>query len=194
MKRGVRICLSFDRRRRQKLKERIVRGLGWAENWEKQLSEASDEWKIEKNVFPTPRRAKKMQKTLVVGWRNAEIARKRSSSVDETRKMQKNARRRLTKRRNREKTLIVDRRNAKNVRKCPSSADEMQKAPKNSLSYPYDEQKTLKTAFRRGTINKKRRKSAFRYGGWVENSKNSVSATAESEKIEKIDFPPWPKA
>jgi len=37
------------------------------ENGKKWLSEASDEWKIEKNVFPTPRRAKKMQKTLVLG-------------------------------------------------------------------------------------------------------------------------------
>ena len=101
---------------------------------------------------------------------------------------------------------VVGRRNAENVRKCPSSADEMQKMLKNSLSYPFDEQKTLKTAFRRGTINKKRQKQPFvgvrrtktakigfpprrmnrkqqkqrfRRGRKLKNEKKCVSATAE---------------
>ena len=92
-------------------------------------------------------------------------AEKRLSSVDEMQKTRKSVRRRPTKREKREKMLVVGRRNAENAKKCPSSADEMQKTPKNSLSYPYDEQKTLKTAFRRGTTDRKRRKSAFRRGG-----------------------------
>ena len=76
--------------------------------------------------------------------------------------------------------LVVGRRNAKNARKGPSSADEMQKTPKNSFSYPYDEQKTLKTAFRRGTINKKRQKQPF--------------VGYDGQKTLKIGFRPWPKS
>ena len=71
--------------------------------------------------------------------------------------------------------LVVGRRNAEIAEKCPSSADEMQKTPKNSLSYPYDEQKTLKTAFRRGTINKKLQKQPFVGVRRTENAKNRVS-------------------
>ena len=89
--------------------------------------------------------------------------------------MQKNARCRSTKREKREKVLVVGRRNVKNVEKCSSSVDETQKSPKNSLSYPYDEQKTLKTAFRRGTINKKRQKQSFVGVRRTENAKNRVS-------------------
>ena len=114
------------------------------ENWEKWLSEGSDEWKTAKNGFPRPRmsgKLKKMcfqplgepknaenahrrltkrrnrEKTLIVGRRNAKNAEKCSSSVDEMRKTPKNVRRRSTKRRNREKTLIVGRRNAENAEK-----------------------------------------------------------------------------
>ena len=94
-------------------------------------------------------------------------------------KMQKNAHRRLTKREKREKVLVVGRRNAKNVRKCPSSADEMQKTPKNSLSYPYDGQKTRKTAFLRGTINKKRQKQPFVGVRRAKNDENRLSAAAD---------------
>ena len=39
---------------------------------------------------------------------------------------------------------------------------------------------------------RKRRKSAFRHGGRIENSKNCISAAAEIEKKLKITFPtPW---
>ncbi|WP_314810292.1 hypothetical protein, partial [Segatella oris] len=34
----------------------------------------------------------------------------------------------------------------------------------------------------------------FRHGGRVENSENSISAAAETEKTTKIDFRPWPKS
>ena len=145
------------------------------ENGRKWLSEASEMQKTPKNVFPTPWRAKKCRKTLVVGRRNAENAEKCSSSADEMRKTLKNARCRSTKCRKCRKMLVVGRRNAENAEKCPSSADEMQKTPKNSLSYPYDEQKTLKTAFRRGTINKKRQKPPFVGVRRAENAKNRVS-------------------
>ena len=40
----------------------------------------------------------------------------------------------------------------------------------------------------------KRWKSTFRHGGRVENSENSISAAAESEKTTKIGFRPWPKS
>ena len=106
-------------------------------------------------------------------------AEKRSSSADETQKSRENAHRRSTKREKREKVLVVGRRNAENVRKCPSSADEMQKTPKNSLSYPYDEQKTRKTAFRRGTINKKRQKQPFVGVRRTKNGENRLSAAAD---------------
>ena len=43
-------------------------------------------------------------------------------------------------------------------------------------------------------MGKKRWKSAFRHGGRVENSKNCISATAETEKMTKIGFRPWPKS
>ena len=89
--------------------------------------------------------------------------------------MQKNARRRSTKCEKRRKMFVVGRRNAEIARKRSSSVDEMQKTPKNSLSYPYDEQKTLKTAFRRGTINKKRQKQPFVGVRRTENAKNRVS-------------------
>ena len=145
------------------------------ENEKKWLSETSEMQKTPKNVFPTPRRAKKCRKTPVVGRRNAESAKKRSSSVDEMQKTRESARRRPTKRKKREKVLIVGRRNAENAEKCSSSVDEMQKMLKNSLSYPFDEQKTLKTAFRRGTINKKRQKQSFVGVRRTENAKNRVS-------------------
>ena len=45
-----------------------------------------------------------------------------------------------------------------------------------------------KTAFRRGTTDRKRRKSAFGHGRRAENSKNSVSAAAESLKMKKMRF------
>ena len=90
-----------------------------------------------------------------------------------------NARRRLTKHEKCRKMLVVGRRNAEIARKCPSSADEMQKTPKNSLSYPYDEQKTLKTAFRRGTINKKRQKQPFVGVRRTKNGENRLSAAAD---------------
>ena len=102
-------------------------------------------------------------------------AEKRPSSADETQKARKNAHRRSTKCKKREKVLIVGRRNAENAEKCSSSVDEMQKMLKNSLSYPFDEQKTLKTAFRRGTINKKRQKQSFVGVRRTENAKNRVS-------------------
>ena len=47
----------------RKLKKTAFRPLGRAENWKKQLSEASDEQKTEKNSFPTPRMSKKLKKT-----------------------------------------------------------------------------------------------------------------------------------
>ena len=75
--------------------------------------------------------------------------------------------------------LVVGRRNAEIAEKCPSSVDEMQKTPKNSLSYPYDEQKTLKTAFRRGTINKKRQKQPFVGVRRTKNGENRLSAAAD---------------
>ena len=115
------------------------------------------------------------EKTLIVGRRNAENAEKCSSSADETRKTRKSACRRSTKRKKREKVPVVGRRNAENAEKCPSSADEMQKTPKNSLSYPYDGQKTRKTAFLRGTINKKRQKQPFVGVRRTENAENRVS-------------------
>ena len=49
----------------------------------------------------------------------------------------------------------------KNAEKRSSSVDEMRKTQKNSLSYPYDEQKMRKTAFRRGTTDKKTLKIGF---------------------------------
>ena len=130
---------------------------------------------MQKNARRRLTKRRNREKMLIVGRRNAKNAKKCLSSVDETQKSSKNARRRLTKRRNREKTLIVGRRNAKNAEKCSSSVDEMQKTPKNSLSYPYDEQKTLKTAFRRGTINKKLQKQPFVGVQSIKNGKNSLS-------------------
>ena len=70
MKRGVRICLSFDRRRRQKLK---------------------------KNDRPRPRMSGKREKKAFRDLGNAKNAEKCVSNPSESQKMQKNARRRLTK-------------------------------------------------------------------------------------------------
>ena len=75
--------------------------------------------------------------------------------------------------------LVVGRQNAENAEKCSSSDDETQKTPKNSFSYPYDEQKTLKTAFRRGTINKKRQKQPFVGVRRAKNAENRLSAAAD---------------
>ena len=130
---------------------------------------------MQKNARRRLTKRRNREKTLIVGRRNAKNAEKCLSSVDEMQKMQKNARRRSTKREKREKVLVVGRRNAKNAEKCSSSVDETRKTPKNSLSYPYDEQKTLKTAFRRGTINKKRQKQPFVGVRRAENAKNRVS-------------------
>ena len=76
--------------------------------------------------------------------------------------------------------LVVGRRNAGFAENHSSSVDENEKEAKNAR-YPW-----MKA--------RKRRKSAFRYGGRVENSENSISAAAETEKTAKIDFRPWPKA
>ncbi|MFC2529854.1 MAG: hypothetical protein ACFNVW_03135, partial [Segatella oris] len=75
--------------------------------------------------------------------------------------------------------LVVGRRNAKIARKRSSSVDETRKTLKNSLSYPYDEQKTLKTAFRRGTINKERQKQPFVGVRRTKNGENRLSAAAD---------------
>ena len=61
--------------------------------------------------------------------------------------------------------LVVGRRNAE--------------IAKNNLSYPYDEQKTRKTAFRRGTINKKRQKQPFVGVRRAKNAENRLSAAAD---------------
>ena len=175
----LKTIIENDKGELRKLEKMAFRDLGWAENWEKWLSEGSEMQKTPKNVFPTPRRAKKCRKTLVVGRRNAKNARKRSSSADETQKSRENAHRRSTKREKYWKMLVVGRRNAENAEKCPSSADEMQKTPKNSFSYPYDEQKTRKTSFRRGTINKKRQKQPFVGVRRAKNAENRLSAMAE---------------
>ena len=134
---------------------------------------------MQKNARRRPTKRRKREKTPVVGRRNAESAKKRSSSVDEMQKTRESARRRPTKRKKREKVLIVGRRNAENAEKCSSSVDEMQKMLKNSLSYPYDGQKTRKTAFRRGTINKKRQKQPFVGVRRTENAENRFSAAAD---------------
>ena len=175
MKRGLRICLSFDRRRRQKLKK-------WS-------SETSDEQKIGKNGFPRPRmsgkrekmcfqplgRAKKCRKTLVVGWRNAKNAKKCLSSVDETQKLRENARCRSTKREKRWKMLVVGRRNAKNAEKCSSSADETQKTWESARRRPTKCRKRRKTVFRTPTTSKKRWKPRFVGVQSIKNGKNSLS-------------------
>ena len=134
---------------------------------------------MQKNARCRSTKREKREKVLVVGRRNAEIVEKRSSSADETQKSRENAHRRSTKRKKREKVPVVGRRNAENAEKCSSSDDETQKTPKNSLSYPYDEQKTLKTAFRRGTINKKRQKQPFVEVRRTENAENRFSAAAD---------------
>jgi len=46
----------------KKLKKIAFRGLGRTKNWEKRLSEVSDEQKTEKNGFPTPWMNKKQEK------------------------------------------------------------------------------------------------------------------------------------
>ena len=89
--------------------------------------------------------------------------------------------------------LVVGRRNAEIAEKCPSSVDEMQKTTKNSLSYPYDEQKTLKTAFRRGTTDRKREKPRFVGVRRTENGENRLSAAADEQKTAKTAFRPRPK-
>ena len=62
-----------------------------------------------------------------------------------------------------------------NPRKCPSSADETRK--------------TLKTARRRGTMNKKQQKSAFPHEGKSKFSENRLSLTGENQKSVKNSFP-----
>ena len=56
---------------------------------------------------------------------------------------------------------VVGRRNAENA--------------KNNLSYPYDEQKTRKTAFRTPTMSRKREKPRFVGVQSIKNGKNSLS-------------------
>ena len=75
--------------------------------------------------------------------------------------------------------LVVGRRNAENA--------------KNNLSYPYDEQKSRKNAFRRGTINKKRQKQPFVGVRRTKNGENRLSAAADEYKTTKTAFPPRPK-
>ena len=163
-------------RKRGKMAFRDLRN---AKNAEKCVSNPSESQKMQKNARRRPTKRRKREKTLIVGRRNAKNARKCPSSADETRKTRKSAHRRSTKCRKREKVLVVGRRNAKNAKKCPSSVDETQKMLKNSLSYPFDEQKTLKTAFRRGTINKKRQKQSFVGVRRTENAENRLSAAAD---------------
>ena len=57
--------------------------------------------------------------------------------------------------------LVVGRRNAENA--------------KNNLSYPYDEQKSRKTAFRTPTTSRKREKPRFVGVQSIKNGKNRVS-------------------
>ena len=151
------------------------RDLRNAKNAEKCVSNPSESQKMQKNARRRSTKCRNREKTLIVGRRNAKNAEKCSSSVDEMQKTRKSACCRSTKCKKREKVLVVGRRNAKNAEKCSSSVDEMQKTPKNSLSYPYDEQKTRKTAFRRGTINKKRQKQPFVGVRRTENARNRVS-------------------
>ena len=47
----------------KKLKKMAFRGLGRTKNWEKQLSDPSDEQKTGKNSFPTPWMSRKLEKT-----------------------------------------------------------------------------------------------------------------------------------
>ena len=46
-----------------------------------------------------------------------------------------------------------------------------------------------KRSFRRGTMNKNQRKSAFRHGGKSKIIENRFSLTGENQKSAKIDFP-----
>ena len=64
---------------------------------------------------------------------------------------------------------------------------------KKWLSEASDEQKTEKMALLRPRMNRKRRKSTFGRARRVKNDKNSVSAMAESLKMEKTTFRPRPK-
>ena len=45
----------------RKLKKTAFRGLGRTKNWEKQLSDPSDEQKTGKNSFPTPWMSRKLE-------------------------------------------------------------------------------------------------------------------------------------
>ena len=51
----------------KKMKKRLVRGLGRAENRKKWLSEASDEQKTRKNSFPRARMSRKQEKLAFRG-------------------------------------------------------------------------------------------------------------------------------
>ena len=150
------------------------------------MSEAfSMKWVVEKQGFTTRIRFKKR---LFNSKENQKTQKKRPSSVDETRKTPKNARHRSTKYENRWKTLVVGRRNAENAEKHSSSVDETRKTPKKRPSSVDEIEKMVKISFPPWLKLKKRQKSTFRHGGWVENSKNSVSATAETEKQPQNNF------
>ena len=64
---------------------------------------------------------------------------------------------------------------------------------KKGSSEASDEQKTRKIGFPRARMSRKRRKLAFGHGRRVKNNENSVSAMAESLKMEKTTFRPRPK-
>ena len=74
---------------------------------------------------------------------------------------------------------VVGRRNTKKREKQPFVPLRRAENAKNNLSYPYDEQKTRKTAFRRGTINKKRQKQPFVGVRRAKNAENRLSAAAD---------------
>ena len=60
----------------KKMKKRLVRGLGRAENKKNWLSEVSDEQKTGKNGFPRPRMSRKQEKMAFRGLGRAENRKK----------------------------------------------------------------------------------------------------------------------
>ena len=146
----------------------------------KHPSSADEIQKLRKNAHRRSTTGRNCRKTLIVGRRQAEIAEKRSSSVDETRKTIKTTHRRSTKYRNHQKTSIVGRRNAGLTENHSSSVDESGKMAK-IICHPWMKmQKNIEN--RPSSIwlkVRKCRKTAFRHGGRVKNSKNIISAAAE---------------